>query len=136
MLQIKSKVDNSVIHIIYRQNDTEYGRQELVSANEFLQCSVISIDKEKNFAAHKHLDKDINYTTAKAQEAWVVIKGSVKVDYYDIDNSFLESQLINQGDISITLHGGHGYEIQNNDTIVYEFKTGPYYGPELDKTYF
>jgi len=39
------------------------------------------------------------------------------------------------GDASFTLYGGHTYEILEDDTIVYEYKTGPYEGQKLDKTF-
>jgi hypothetical protein len=35
----------------------------------------------------------------------------------------------------MTFRGGHNYEIQENGTIVYEYKTGPYKGIEADKTF-
>ena len=35
----------------------------------------------------------------------------------------------------IHVDGGHTYEILEEDTIVYEYKTGPYEGQSLDKTF-
>jgi hypothetical protein len=35
----------------------------------------------------------------------------------------------------ITLEGAHTYTILENDTLVYEYKTGPYEGQELDKQF-
>ena len=40
-----------------------------------------------------------------------------------------------KNDLSMTFRGGHNYEILENDTIVYEFKTGPYLGIEFDKKF-
>jgi len=37
--------------------------------------------------------------------------------------------------LSITLYGGHTYEIMEDDTLVLEFKSGPYYGQKLDKEF-
>ena len=39
------------------------------------------------------------------------------------------------GDFSVTLYGGHNYEILEKNTFVYEYKTGPYYGVKLDKEF-
>ena len=41
--------------------------------------------------------------------------------------------ILNVGDCSITLEGGHTYTILENDTLIYEYKTGPYKGQENDK---
>jgi hypothetical protein len=35
----------------------------------------------------------------------------------------------------MTFRGGHNYLILEDDTIVYEYKTGPYLGQELDKVF-
>ena len=35
----------------------------------------------------------------------------------------------------MTFQGGHTYEILEDDTIVYEYKTGPYKGQENDKVF-
>ena len=55
---------------------------------------------------------------------------------YDIDNAtILATPILEQGDASFTLYGGHTYEILEEETIVYEYKTGPYEGQELDKRF-
>jgi hypothetical protein len=54
---------------------------------------------------------------------------------YDIDGTLLETEIINKGDCSMTFEGGHTYEILEEDTIVYEYKTGPYLGIENDKKF-
>jgi hypothetical protein len=79
--------------------------------------------------------KKPQYDTTIAQESWVVISGSVEVSFYDTDGSLLEKQVINSGDCSMTFEGGHTYTILEDDTVVYEYKTGPYYGIEHDKVF-
>ena len=54
---------------------------------------------------------------------------------YDIDDTLLCEHIVKAGDITITLEGGHGYEIMEDNTMVYEFKTGPYEGQSLDKVF-
>lgn len=136
MKKIISKVDNSqTLHIIHRRNEFKEKRSDLINDNNFLQCSVINGTADTAFNAHKHLWKENNFTSRIAQEAWVVIKGSVEVVYYDIDNSFITSEIIQEGDVTITLGGGHSYKILEDNTLIYEFKTGPYEGAEKDKVY-
>jgi len=36
----------------------------------------------------------------------------------------------------MTFEGGHTYEILEENTSIYEFKTGPYNGRENDKQFF
>ena len=136
MKEIKSNIDNSVLHIIHRANDSGSFRKELVPSTEFIQCSIINGNQDQKFRPHHHLYKEIDFSKIIAQESWVVIKGAVQVTYYDKDNSKITSEVLREGDITITLYGGHEYEILEDDTLIYEFKTGPYFGPEKDKTYF
>ena len=43
--------------------------------------------------------------------------------------------ILKPGDASFTLEGGHNYLILEDNTLVYEYKTGPYEGQALDKTF-
>ena len=56
-------------------------------------------------------------------------------DLYDLDDKVVESVLLNPGDVSITFRGGHTYEIMKDNTLVYEYKTGPYLGQKFDKVF-
>jgi hypothetical protein len=47
----------------------------------------------------------------------------------------ITEEILEPGDISLTLHGGHNYVALEEDTLVYEFKTGPYLGQEKDKVF-
>ena len=38
-------------------------------------------------------------------------------------------------DASFTLYGGHNYLFLEDNTIVYEYKTGPYKGQSMDKVF-
>ena len=56
----------------------------------------------------------------------------MKLNLFDIDNEFLVSHILDKGDCTITLYGGHNYTSLTNDSLVYEFKTGPYEGQLKD----
>ena len=43
--------------------------------------------------------------------------------------------MIKQGDCSMTFEGGHTYTILEDDTVVYEYKTGPYHAQKMDKVF-
>tara|TARA_Y100000389_G_scaffold132720_1_gene130175 strand:- start:6946 stop:7356 length:411 start_codon:yes stop_codon:yes gene_type:complete len=135
MEKIYSKVEEGkLLHIINRLVEV-YGRQEVVPEDNFIQCATLKMDNGKTFPPHKHITKDRHYTEQIAQESWVVIKGRVKCKFFDIDDTLIAEPILEAGDASFTLYGGHTYEILEDDTIVYEYKTGPYEGQSLDKTF-
>ena len=52
---------------------------------------------------------------------------------YDIDKSLVEKTILNEGDCYMIVNGGHCIKTLS-DAQLFEFKNGPYYGPEKDKT--
>jgi hypothetical protein len=134
MIKFYSKIDGRLLHIVHRLHEFK-GRQEVIPENNFLQCATLKMEKGKTFPPHKHIIKDRHYPEQIAQESWVVIKGSVKCILYDIDNTIIAEPILKVGDASFTLYGGHTYEILESDTLVYEYKTGPYEGQKLDKEF-
>jgi hypothetical protein len=136
MEKIYSKVEEGkLLHIINRLAEIE-GRTEVVPENNFIQCATLRMVNGKTFPPHKHITKDRHYTHQIAQESWVVVKGRVRCKFYDIDDTLICNTCTRSpGDASFTLYGGHTYQILEDDTIVYEYKTGPYEGQKLDKTF-
>ena len=134
MTKYYSKVDNRLLHIINRLEDIT-GRNDIIPSNNFIQCATLKMKKGKTFDPHKHIVKNRHYPEQIAQESWVVIKGSVKCILYDLDNTIIAEPILKAGDASFTLYGGHTYKILEDNTVVYEYKTGPYEGQELDKTF-
>jgi cupin fold WbuC family metalloprotein len=135
MIKVNSKVNSKLLHMVYRAEDFKESRTELVEPDQFIQCAYLKMDAGKTFRPHKHIWKVPSFDRVIAQESWVVIKGQVKALFYDTDGAFLESHILNEGDSSFTLEGGHTYEIMQDDTLVYEYKTGPYNGQHLDKRF-
>lgn len=132
---IYSKIDSKrILHIIQRKDDIVQGRTDIVPSSQFIQCAALKLPKDTTFKPHKHIWKP-GSAEVIAQESWVVISGQVEVILYDIDNRELHRDLLNEGDISITLESGHNYRIVTNNTLVYEFKTGPYSGQQNDKMF-
>ena len=134
MEKIYSNVDGRLLHVIHRISDFE-NRKEVIPEDNFLQCATLQMKKDKTFPPHKHITKDRHYSEQIAQESWVVIKGSVKCILYDINDIVIAEPVLKPGDASFTLYGGHTYKILEDDTLVYEYKTGPYEGQKLDKEF-
>ena len=133
MEKIYSKIQpNKLLHLINRVDEIK-GRTELISPENFIQCASLHMDKGTTFPPHKHIFKERHYVEQIAQESWIVVKGRVKCIFYDLDDTIIATPILNPGDASFTLYGGHTYEILEEETVVYEYKTGPYEGQKNDK---
>ena len=110
-------------------------RTNVSPEDQFIQLATMKLHKGKTFPPHKHIWKPKNQNSIIAQESWVIIEGKVRVHFYDIDDAHLCDEVIEKGDCSITFEGGHTYTILEDNTIVYEYKTGPYLGQEFDKLF-
>jgi hypothetical protein len=135
MEKIYSKKEpGKLLHIIYRKEDITEGRIDIVPEENFIQCSSLNLKEGKTFKPHKHIWKERTRNVI-AQESWVVIQGKVKCIFYDLDDEVLSEPILNVGDASFTLEGGHNYLILEDNTLVYEYKTGPYEGQIFDKIF-
>jgi cupin fold WbuC family metalloprotein len=135
MEKIFSKVDTKkLLHIITRKEDITPGRIDIIPEDNFIQCSMLNLENNKTFRPHKHIWKERTRNVI-AQESWIVIQGSVKCILYDIDDTIIAEPILKPGDASFTLEGGHNYIILEDNTLVYEYKTGPYEGQSFDKTF-
>jgi hypothetical protein len=135
MIKIYSKLDlNKLLHIINRFEEIAE-RKDISPEEQFLQMSSMKLSAGKSFKPHKHIIKSVLTTENITQESWVVIQGAVKITLYDLDDTVIATEIIKKGDSSITFAGGHGYEILEDDTVIYEYKTGPYLGQHMDKTF-
>jgi len=123
-----------LLHIVCQTQYLASPRYDVVDDEQFLQLAILKYEKGKTFRPHKHVYKAVPKQSI-AQESWVVLNGKVKAIFYDEDDSIIAERILNQGDLSITLFGGHNYEILEDDTLVLEYKTGPYYGQALDKVF-
>jgi len=136
---IYSKVEEGkILHMIKRLSEIESqdeNRTDIVDADQFIQCSGLKLKGGHTFKPHKHIYKERTHKNQIAQESWIVVRGSVKCIFYDLDDTVIAEPILMPGDASFTLAGGHNYLILEDDTIVYEYKTGPYEGQKLDKTF-
>jgi len=79
---------------------------------------------------HNPVRREVQYT----KEVLFIKSGKVRVDFYDDDQTYLESRILHQGDVLLLAFGGHGFEMLEPTEII-EVKQGPYAG-EADKTRF
>lgn len=79
---------------------------------------------------HNPVAREVHYT----KEVLFIKSGKVRVDFYDDDQQYLESRILNQGDVLLLAFGGHGFEMLAPSEII-EVKQGPHAG-DADKTRF
>ncbi len=79
---------------------------------------------------HNPVPREVEYT----QEVLFIKKGRLRVDFYNNHQEYLESRLLEAGDVILLVTGGHGFEVVEEIEMI-EVKQGPYVG-EKDKTRF
>ena len=79
---------------------------------------------------HNPVDRSVQYT----QEVLFIKRGRLRVDFYDNDQTYIESRILQAGDVILLATGGHGFEVLDEIEMI-EVKQGPYAGDQ-DKTRF
>ena len=79
---------------------------------------------------HNPVERSVHYT----KEVLLIKSGRVRVDFYDDSQNYLESRVLEAGNVILLAFGGHGFEMLEPSEMI-EVKQGPYAG-EADKTRF
>lgn len=124
--------NEKLLSVIIRANYKSDGI-EFFTPNDFSQ-QLAYMNRAKDYVipphVHNAVQRDVHFT----QEVLVIKSGKVRVDYYDDNKNYLESKVLNQGDVILLAYGGHGFEMLEDSEII-EVKQGPYAG-EMDKVRF
>ncbi|MFC1819077.1 cupin domain-containing protein [Thermodesulfobacteriota bacterium] len=79
---------------------------------------------------HNPIPRKVHYT----QEVLFIREGKLRIDFYNDEKEYLESRILQEGDVTLLVSGGHGFEVLE-DLEMIEVKQGPYVG-DHDKTRF
>jgi hypothetical protein len=79
---------------------------------------------------HNQVNREVQYTL----EVLFLKKGRLRVDFYDKQQEYLESRILEAGDIILLAAGGHGFEVLEEIEMI-EVKQGPY-AADKDKSRF
>jgi mannose-6-phosphate isomerase-like protein (cupin superfamily) len=79
---------------------------------------------------HNPVIREVTYT----QEVLFIKNGKLRVDFYNDQQEYLDSRILEAGDVILLVTGGHGFEVLEEIEMI-EVKQGPYVG-EQDKTRF
>jgi mannose-6-phosphate isomerase-like protein (cupin superfamily) len=79
---------------------------------------------------HTAAPRAVEYT----QEVLFIKKGRLRVDFYSREQQYLESRVLETGDVILLASAGHGFEVLE-DLEMFEIKQGPY-AEHADKVRF
>lgn len=101
--------------------------------DEFSQ-QIAYMSHPKGKAIQPHIHNPVHREVIYTQEVLFIKKGKLRVDFYDNQQQYLESRILESGDVILLSSGGHGFEVLEEIEMI-EVKQGPYV-KEQDKTRF
>ena len=128
----KITYENSCLAIIVRSSFDSPGINFFTPNEYSQQLAFMSHPEGKVIQPHVHrkVHREVHYT----QETLFIRKGKLQVDFYSDNQKYLESGVLNSGDVILLIKGGHGFKVLE-DLEMFEVKQGPYAGDE-DKIRF
>ena len=124
----QSKLFAIVIRAQYQKDGIEF-----FTPHNFSQ-QLAYMKRSKGYSIEPHIHNIVRREVQFTQEVLFIKNGKVRVDFFDDNRTFLESRILEQGDVILLAHGGHGLEMLEESEII-EVKQGPYAG-EADKVKF
>ncbi len=132
MLFEKIITENLLLAIIIRSDYTKDGIEFFTNDNDSQQLGYMNRPEGYVIAPHRHnlVAREVHLT----QEVLFIKTGKVRVDFYDNDQNYIQSAVLDKGDVILLSDGGHGFKMLEKSEII-EVKQGPYCG-ERDKIRF
>jgi len=127
-IQHDKQLISIIIRANYKSKDIEF-----FTPSDFSQ-QLAYMNRKKDYVIPPHVHNAINRKVSYTQEVLFIKSGKVRVDYFSNDKNYLESRILNQGDVVLLSGGGHGFYMCEDSEII-EVKQGPYAGDQ-DKTRF
>ena len=129
-LEIKKK--DQLLAIVIK-NDYDCEGVDFITPNDYSQqVAYMHHPAGKNIDAHVH--NIVSRNVVMTQEVLFIKKGRIRVDFYDIYKDYLESVVLDAGDVILLIAGGHGFKVIEEVEMI-EIKQGPYSG-DKDKERF
>jgi mannose-6-phosphate isomerase-like protein (cupin superfamily) len=123
---------DQLLAIIISANFNKQGIHFLTPNDLSQQLAYMRHPAGKKIEPHVHnmVLREVHYT----QEVLFIKKGKLRVDFYNERQQYLESRILEAGDVILLIKGGHGFEVLEELEMI-EVKQGPYMG-DGDKTRF
>ena len=109
--------------IVRKQFRKKSGINFFTSKEATQQFGFMKHKKNHIIKPHKH-NKRLT-RILRTTEVILLLKGTLRVDFYNDKNKYLFSKKINERDIIMLIHGGHGFKVLKNVEMI-EVKQGPY----------
>jgi hypothetical protein len=109
-------------------------RTNLTDPDKIIQSSLIKMIKFQSVPKHEHLP--IERHTKGTGEGWLILQGSFEVEIFDVDRVSVGKYFLKKFDMLIMFNGGHSLRATKRNSIMFEFKNGPFRGSDSDKIYF
>ena len=109
--------------IVRRQFRKKSGINFFTSKDATQQFGFMKHKKNHFIKPHKH-NKRLT-RILRTTEVILLLKGTLRVDFYNDKYKYLFSKKINERDIIMLIHGGHGFKVLKNVEMI-EVKQGPY----------
>jgi len=90
--------------------------------------------RPNGYVIRPHLHLPVRREAVYTQEVLFIRRGKIRVDFYSEAKAYLQSQILNAGDVILLICGGHGFEVIEDVDMV-EVKQGPYLA-DADKERF
>jgi hypothetical protein len=130
---IKKIVKNNSILAIILRTDYQSEGIEFFTPNEFSQ-QLGYMSRPKGYEIQPHVHNKIKRNVDFTNEVLLIKSGKVRVDFYDENKNYFESEMLHKGDVILLVKGGHGFEMIEKSELI-EIKQGPYVN-DSDKTRF
>ncbi len=124
--------NNELIALIIKKDFTSDGIKFFTPDDFPEQIAYMSHKKDTIIKAHVH--NEIERNISLTQEILIIKKGKLRLDLYTKEKEYIESCIIEAGDIVFLASGGHGLKCLEDIEMI-EVKQGPYLG-EKDKVRF
>lgn len=124
--------ENRLLAVLLRTGYSSTGIAFFTPDNFSQQLGYMNRPKGYVIAPHRH--NLVPREVVQTQEVLFIKSGRVRVDFYDDAQTYLESRVLESGDVILLATGGHGFEMLDPSEII-EVKQGPYIG-EMDKVRF
>ena len=124
---------NGLTYAIIISNEFKKEGIEFFTPDDFSQ-QLAYMKRPKNYVIAPHVHNAVKREVLFTKEVLFIKSGKVRVDFYDDGKNYLESTVVNKGDVVLLAFGGHGFEMLEESEII-EVKQGPYAG-EMDKVRF
>ena len=130
---VEEVIHNSKVFAIIIRSDFNSTGIQFFTPNEYSQ-QLAYMNRAEGYAIHPHLHYTVHREVHVTQEVLYIKSGKVRVDFYDNHKIYIESRILNKGDVILLAYGGHGFHMLEASEII-EVKQGPYVG-DKDKSQF